>query len=148
MTVGPWSDIQFAEMSWHDNHVHAMRIVESAHGAGELLLDVDYILEWLKGPQGVQFKLVPVTLRFRGVTGLRVTLDYATPTAAMGPFSIHAIERREEVRERYTAQCWDIVVNWPTGRIAFEADGFTQETWGKLRVSDRQYLLTAEREPS
>jgi len=51
MTLGPWSESQFAEMSWHDNHVHALRVVEGAHGAGDLVLDIDYILEWLQAPQ-------------------------------------------------------------------------------------------------
>lgn len=146
MTIGPWTETQFAEMSWHDNHVHAMRIVEGAHGSGDLVLDIDYILEWLKGPQGYRFKIVPATLRFRGVTNLRVKLDYAASSAAIGPFSIHSIERREESRERYTAQCWDIVVNWPEGEISFEADGFNQEVWGKLRVSENQHLPAGERE--
>jgi hypothetical protein len=64
----------------------------------------------------------------------------------MGPFSIHGIERREEVRERYTAQCWKIAVNWPKGEISFEAEGFCQEAWGKVRVSENQRLLAGERE--
>ena len=48
MGVQTWSDSQFSEMSWHDNHVHALRIVEDVHGAGQLVLDLDYILEWMK----------------------------------------------------------------------------------------------------
>jgi hypothetical protein len=146
MSPGPWNDGQFAEMSWHDNHVHGMRIVEGPHGSGELLLDIDYILEWLKSPIGYRFKMVPATLRFRGVTGLRVALDYAASTAAIGPFSIHAIHRRRQVRERYTAQCWEIVLNWPAGEISFEADGFEQVAWGKVRLSENQRLQPGERE--
>ncbi len=146
MNLGPWTERHFAEMSWHDNHVHAMRIVEGTHGSGELVLDIDYILEWLKAPQGYQFRIVPATLQFRGVTALRISIDYAGSSAAMGPFSIHGIERREEVRERYTAQCWKIAVNWPKGEISFEAEGFSQEAWGKVRVSENQRLLAGERE--
>jgi hypothetical protein len=77
MTELRWTHEQFDEMSWHDNHVHGLRILEGAHGAGELLLDLDYILEWLKGPDEMQFRLVPVSLRFTEVTNLRVSLDYA-----------------------------------------------------------------------
>lgn len=40
-----WTDRQFAEMSWHDNHVHGLQIVRGAHGSGELVLDIDYIEE-------------------------------------------------------------------------------------------------------
>lgn len=132
-------------MSWHDNHVHALRIVEGRHGAGELLLDLDYIVEWVKGDDGMRFRIVPATLRFTQVTHLRIALDYATPSAALVPFSIHAIERRDEVRERYVAQVWKIAVNWPVGQITFEAEGFEQRSTGEAVLSDLQVLSPAQR---
>jgi hypothetical protein len=48
-----WTHETFDSMSWHDNHVHSLRIVEGEHGAGELRLDLDYITDkqWLR-PQG------------------------------------------------------------------------------------------------
>ena len=140
-----WTHEQFDEMSWHDNHVHALRILEGEHGAGELLLDLDYILEWLKGPDEMQFRLVPVTLRFTEVTNLRISLDYGSASAALGPFSIHAIERHVEHRERYAAQVWRIRVNWPVGDISFEASGYEQSSTGEAVVRLRQCLLPAER---
>jgi hypothetical protein len=142
-----WTDAQFAEMSWHDNHVHGLRIVEGEHGSGKLVLDLDYILEWLRADEaGFSFKMVPATLTFLGVTDLRLALNYAASSAAMVPFSIHRIGRRSEVRERYTAQCWTIEINWPTGEIAFEASGYEQKAWGKVKVSSQQHLLSHERE--
>ena len=93
-----WTDEQFDEMSWHDNCVHGLRIVEGTHGAGELILDLDYILEWIEVERSFQFRILPVILKFREVTDLRILLDYATPTIALGPFSIHAIERKFEQR--------------------------------------------------
>jgi hypothetical protein len=141
-----WTHEQFDQMSWHDNHVHALRVVEGQHGAGELLLDLDYILEWLKSAEAMQFRLVPVTLQFTGVTNLRISLDYASPRAALGPFSIHAIERHAEPRERYVAQVWKIVVNWPVGDVSFEAAGFEQRATGQPVVSHLQSLSPEERE--
>ena len=145
MTPGPWTEVHYQQMSWHDNHVHALRIIEGEHGSGDLVLDLDYILEWLKADEGFQFRMVPVTLRFRCVTNLRIELDYSRASAALGPFSIHAIERRGEVRERYTAQCWTININWPPGEISFEADGYEQEAWGKVVVSAEQRLQPQQR---
>jgi hypothetical protein len=52
-----WNESQFEAMSWHDNHVHGLRIREGAHGCGELELDLDDILEWL-GPTEPSFCLV------------------------------------------------------------------------------------------
>jgi hypothetical protein len=145
MALGYWTQEQFAEMSWHDNYVHALRIVQGGHGAGELVLDLDYILEWIKGADGMRFRILPVNLRFIEVTTLRITLDYASPSAAMGPFSIHAIERRTEARERYAARLWKILVSWPVGEITFEASGYEQRGWGKQVLSHLQHLLPEER---
>jgi hypothetical protein len=105
MTPLHWTHEDFERMSWHDNHVHALRIVEGRHGAGELLL----------------------------------------VSAALVPFSIHAIERRDEVRERYVAQVWKIAVNWPVGEITFEADGFEQRSTGEAVLTDLQVLSPAQR---
>ena len=132
-------------MSWHDCHVHAFRVAEGEHGAGKLELDLDYILEWKPERDKFSFLMVPVTLCFHEVFGLRVALDWATPTAGLGPFSLSAIERRTENRERYTATLWRLVVNWPAGAIEFEARGFTQEAWGREVVSQNQVLSPSER---
>ena len=145
MSLTHWTHQNFSEMSWHDNHVHALRIVEGPHGAGELILDLDYILEWIREPDGYKFRILPVALRFIEVTDLRVALDYATPTAALGPFSIHSIERRTVPRERYAAEIWKISINWPKGEITFEAKGYEQQATGTAVVSKSQCLHPAER---
>ena len=145
MNVLHWTHEQFDEMSWHDNHVHALRVVAGEHGAGELIFDIDYIVEWLGNGNEFRFRLVPATLRFTDVTDLRVSLDYASPSAAMGPFSIHAIERHTEQRERYIAQVWRIEVNWPGGEVTFEASGYEQSATGKAVLSSQQCLTPAER---
>jgi hypothetical protein len=145
MTALRWTHEQFDEMSWHDNHVHGLRIVPGDYGAGELVLDIDYIAEWLRLDDAMKFRLVPATLRFTDVTNLRITLDYASPSAATGPFSIHTIERRAEQRERYVAQLWRIEVNWPVGEISFEASGYEQSARGEVVVTSQQWLSPAER---
>jgi len=136
-------------MSWHDNHVHGLSIVEGEHGAGELLLDLDYIVEWLPGADvRCRFRIVPVVLRFLHVTDLRITLDYAVATAALGPLSLDAIERRSEVRERYTAQRWTLRINWPVGEISFVATGYEQRSTGPETVNDLQRLRADQRPAS
>lgn len=133
-------------MSWHDNHVHALRITEGDFGAGELILDIDYILEWLSTPDGgCQFRIAPSWLCFTQVTRLKLHLDYATPGAALGPFSIHAIERSIEKRESYEARLWRLKLSWPAGDITFEAEGFQQTAYGVPVISDGQWLDPEER---
>ncbi len=146
MTSQIWTDAQFDELSWYDNHIHALRIVEVSDGAGELILDVDHIVEWIKLEPGFNFRIVPVTLIFHDVMFLRMLLDYATPTAAFVPFMIHGIERRTEQRARYLAQLWKIDISWPRGEITFEARGFTQRARGDPLLSPGQCLSAEERE--
>ena len=141
-----WTDRQFDEMSWHDCHAHAIRIESGSHGAGTLVLDFDYIIEWVKLPGGgMRFRMLPARLTFHEVVNLRIRLDYATPAAALGPFSIQAIERHVEARERYQAQVWRIAINWPSGEFGFEASGYTQRGVGEPVLVDRQWLLPEER---
>lgn len=145
MSTRLWTDDEFERMSWHDNHVHALRILEGRYGSGRLLLDVDYILEWHCDAEEHRFLVQPVTLTFFDVSALRLTLDYASPSAALAPFSIDAIERRLEERERYTARLWTILISWPPGEITFEAAGYEQRAIGRAVPSREQCLRPDER---
>ena len=69
-----------------------------------------------------------------------MSLDYATPTAALGPFSIASIEREYQPRKRYVDQVWKILINWPNGEIEFEATGFLQREIGDPVLSKEQWL--------
>jgi hypothetical protein len=94
-SLGPWTTEDFDSLAWHDVHVHGLRLTSfnESHGSADLVLDIDYIMKWESSGNGFQFTLCPAELVFHGVFGLKVELDYATPTAGMCPFSIHAIER-------------------------------------------------------
>jgi hypothetical protein len=141
------TEAHFAEMSWHDNHVHGLQIRSGEHGAGELVLDIDYIVEWLCETDGTcQFRLAPASLTFRDVTDLRIDVDFASVSAALGPFSIGEI-RREFTGSPPAAAAWRIDVNWPRGAISFHAIGFTQVLRGPAVVKAEQWLEPAERDP-
>jgi hypothetical protein len=149
MAINPetcWTDADFDTLSWHDNHVHGLQISEGQYGSGELVLDLDFIVEWVRSDSGcVQFRIAPALLTFHEVTNLKIELDYRSARAAMSPFSIAAIERRLESRERYTATVWTIPLNWPNGEISFEATGFSQVLRASPIVKDQQSLTETER---
>src|SRR4051812_24354107 len=96
-----WTQRDFGEMSWHDNAVHAMRIIEGEYGGGEFLLDLDYILEWIPSGEGepLRFRIAPAELRFHETTRLRISLDYVSVTAGLTPFSIAQIHSEPIVYE-------------------------------------------------
>jgi len=141
-----WTEADFDRMSWHDNHVHGIRFIGGENGEGELVLDIDHILEWLKAEDGgFTFRIQPVTLVFHGVMFPRIAIDYAAATAAFGPFMIDGIERRMESRVRYEAQVWKLPISWPGGEVEFEARGFTQRAEGQSFVTTSQLLTPVQR---
>ncbi|MFT3986100.1 hypothetical protein [Aestuariivirga sp.] len=132
---------QVPDAGWHDNHIHAFRIAEGQHGTGELILDIDHILEWRKADTGdFQFLLSPAILTFHEVSHLRMTIDFSTVSAALGPFCISSMSSKDEKREHYMAKFWTIELGWPQGEITFEATGFDFELMGEAVVSDHQNL--------
>jgi hypothetical protein len=142
-----WTDADFDGLTWHDNHVHGLALREGNHGAGELELDIDFIQEWVTGDGGqIHFRIVPATLTFHDVRDLRLTIDYASVTAALCAFSIDGIERSRADRGNYVATLWSIPINWPSGAIAFEASGFTQVARGAPRLKAEQCLSAFERQ--
>jgi hypothetical protein len=143
-----WSTDNFDEMSWHDVHVHGFRIVrnEGENGTAELILDIDYILEWLREENEFSFIVAQASLCFHEVFGLKFTLDYVTPTAGMCAFSVAGIERERLVFPTgYTSYKWRLAINWPAGEISFQSPGFTQSLIGKPYTQRGQWLEPSQR---
>jgi hypothetical protein len=141
-----WTEADFDKLSWHDNHIHAIRFVEGPEGAGDLVLDVDHIVEWLDGEVGrFQFRVAPVKLTFHEVMFPRIAIDFGAVSAAFAPLMIQGIERRFEKRTHYTAQIWKIPITFPKGEIEFEARGFTQRTEGEPVLGASQSLSPRDR---
>jgi hypothetical protein len=141
-----WTDADFADLSWHDCSVHALRIVEGPHGAGELLLDLDYILQWLPSGGHYQFSIAPAELRFIGVTDLRMSIDYAAVSAGFTPFTLDGI-RCEPDASIGQQKRWTLKINWPTGELSFRATGFTQALTGEPSISPLMMLTPRQRGP-
>ena len=147
-SAGPWTTNDFDAMSWHDVHVHGFRLdgYKESEGSADLIFDIDFILKWDKSGDTFLFTICRADLRFHEVFGLKLTLDYATPTAGMSPFSINGIER-EAVKFPTGQQSykWRLPINWPTGSLEFQAPGFTQVLTGKPQVQSGRQSLTPEK---
>lgn len=73
-----WTEADFEDMGWHDATVHALAVEPEAHDPGRLLVDLDYILEWLPPvPPDTAFRfwVVPATLVFDHAWDLAVNVD-------------------------------------------------------------------------
>ena len=142
-----WTEANFDEMCWHDNHVHALRIEEGEHGTGQLTLDIDYIVEWLCPQDGnFSFRVAPATLTFHDVFALKIHVDWASVQAGMRPFSIDGIEReKREHPSGHVDWSWTIRVNWPEGFISFTGTRFTQVLRSEPIATQSQSLEPAQR---
>jgi hypothetical protein len=68
-----WSDADYEVMGWHDAGIHAIAFDGREPWERRLLLDIDYIFEWIKGeepPHSFSFKVAPATLVFTEVSEL------------------------------------------------------------------------------
>ncbi|MCV6974781.1 hypothetical protein H7J11_09835 [Mycobacterium bourgelatii] len=62
-----WTDADFDRMNWHDCAVHAVAFEPALPYPGRLLLDIDYIVEWIvpTPPEtAFSFRVCPATLVF------------------------------------------------------------------------------------
>jgi len=147
--VQSWNESHFDELSWHDNHVHGFWIRAGQHGAGELILDLDFIVEWLRpGDGALRFRVAPATLTFHDVYDLVVNLDYPSVQAGIEPFSIKDIEREPYVFPGGASGFrWRIPVNWPAGSITFVGRRFTQVLRSEPVETETQHLPASQRVP-
>ena len=138
----------FDAMSWHDNAVHAIRVVEGESGVAELVLDIDFIVEWLPPANGAfAFRIAPADLVFHEVSNLVVSIDYAATPAAVQPMIVHEIQREPVKYANGNASfAWRIEGLWPPkSLLSFEASSFTQTLRSLPKVSGAQYLPASER---
>jgi hypothetical protein len=144
MQPGLWTTEDFDQLSWHDVHVHGFRFAEiwDDEGEADLVFDIDYILKWEQVAGAFQFTVCPAELRFHRAFGLKFDLDYQSPSAGMRPFSIDGITKEPIHNNVYK---WSLVVNWPKGRIGFEAPAFTLKLTGEPVVQDAQFLAPVDR---
>jgi hypothetical protein len=148
---------EFDEHAWHDCHIWGFDLRAGSADEGDwtsdLVLDIDYIVEWLCAPKGrAQFRVAPATLTFHGVTDLRIDITWTPPGSqvSLHPISIARIERAAIQNQRVFLDrpyySFRIVCNWPDGgEIAFGATGFTLTLDSEAVLVDEQALTLSMR---
>ena len=150
MPTDTWTTADFDKLSWHDNAIHGFSFREGPEAVGDLVLDIDFILEWLcdRSSGSCDFRVAPATLTFHEVSDLVLSLDYVTTTAALCAPSIGEITRQELIYPNdYKSFAWTISINWPSGSICFHASGFTQVLRAEAIVASEQSLAPDQRKP-
>ena len=151
------TDGDFDRVSWHDCHVWALELragdADEQDWTSDLLLRLDYIVEWICGIDGGgQFRVAPAELIFHDVTDARVSITWAESgnRLALHLLSIDQIERTP-VPDRHSSRDlpyyrWRIRLNWPQGgEITFGAARFTQSLLAEPVLTDLQHLTRKQR---
>jgi hypothetical protein len=145
-----WTDADFERMGWHDVHLHGVAINERVERtekselhlhSSELMLDIDYILKWVKPEttgESYKFWLAPSTLVFDG--------PYELEIKSIGHINW---EISEIVRERThyptgtAGDCWKWEIHGP--EMTFLARGYKQYIKREPTLSWFQSLTYEER---
>ncbi|MCE5268172.1 MAG: hypothetical protein LLG00_09840 [Planctomycetaceae bacterium] len=147
-----WTEQDVAGLSWHDCHVHAIRIRNPEEGFDfDLILDIDYILEWIEAPQGphgnVNFVVAPALLTFSKVKKLAIDLELEYKE----DLEIDRIQRGEVLARADSdsnGHEWIIHFHSQAGRsnqIRFRSGGFILKLTGQPRRIDRQWFEDHDR---
>ena len=132
---------------WHDNLIYGFAFEIGDPGKGDwrsdLVLDIDFIVEWLCGESGTcRFLVAPARLTFHDAGDLAVSIDHGDSggRVAMNELSIDHVVR-EPIAHPVEMWRWTILLNAPQGgRLSFSASGFTQTLLEKPSLQDEQHL--------
>lgn len=159
MTPPETTQADFDTTSWHDNHIYAVSIVVGDIQAGdwrsELVLDIDHIVEWVRGTSGgVCFRVAPASLTFHNVTDARLSIDWGASgfQVALSEASINHITREQISNQKICLDrpyySWRIILNHPAGgEISFGASGYTQTCRCEPVLLEEQKLTISQRVP-
>jgi hypothetical protein len=137
-----WSDPDFDRMSWHDCPIHAF----SFNDEFELLLDIDYIFEWVqpqKGERFFKFWIAPCTLIFENVYDITFDSEHKQPVIDYVGRSNPQKPKNSDYIGRDTEYDWDIVM--VSSELSFKSVGFKQFVRQNPILSRNQCLKTDER---
>lgn len=127
-----WSEKDFDTMGWHDNHIYALAFNEEDF---KLLLDIDYILEWVHPNENetyFKFWIAPATLVFKNVKDLSINIEGSLD------IEIEEIQREEVKNGNRVEYDWKIVTG--IGLICFTSSGYEQFIRKTPKLIDNQKI--------
>jgi hypothetical protein len=139
-----WTEEDFERMGWHDALVHAFSFQP---GDWELLMDLDYILQWVDpapGEGGYRFWSAPATLVFADVADLRIELE-PFPAFELADISRSDPQASDTREDTPSSVHWLWTLDFHNGRVTFRSTGFTQSFRRPPVFNSSQSLTLEER---
>jgi hypothetical protein len=136
-----WTHADFDRMGWHDASVHAVATEPGDHDPGRLLIDLDYIVEWVP-PTGDEtnfgFWVAPATLVFDDAWDLTIDVDLHSTALELDLDDIIRTPGQPFGRSIWTLDGHNFT-------ISVASEGFVQYLRAEPIWSPRQRLDTAQR---
>jgi hypothetical protein len=120
-----WDDNDFEQMGWHDSKIYGIAFKDDKF---ELMLDIDYILEWLhpkENESNFKFWVAPATLVFRNVWDLKLSLE---GNLSLEIQDIHRANPRPPKNSKHIEEPfeYDWIIETNNGEITFQSVGYKQ----------------------
>jgi len=139
-----WTDDDFDKMSWHDCKIYGIGFDEENH---KLLLDIDFILEWVKPESNniyFSFWVSPATLVFSNVYDLNIEISTILGIDICKVLREDPkVPRNKEYINKDTEWLWRISSN--QGDITFKSVGYRQYIRREPILTDGQSIPYIER---
>ena len=131
-----YSAKDFEELGFHDCYVHGIRWDTSTYA---LILDLDYIVEWIKNKGKYEFLVASAELRFNDSSEVRLSFDW---TNLAMECQIQDIHKRESRLSLNGSECyhWEIEFTTPHGSIELWSTNFELKIQKKPVLSKVQKL--------
>ena len=138
-----WTDKDFETMGWHDNSIHAIGLLKESLDEPELVLDIDYITEWLDATPPspyMEFYIAPSTLVFHTVFDLKINMSWYYPDLRIDDITYI---NREPPYQDSDVKAW--LIQCDVGEIEFISSGFTQYMRQQPRWHPHLHFKVSER---
>ena len=124
-----WTEADFENMDWNDNTIHAFAYTKT----GELLLDIDYIFEWVEPKEEkdryYKYWLAPCTLIFENADDVVFDMGMSLPHHR----KIEGIST--DIPENPTLETqYNWLIETTNGEIALKATGYKQYVRQQPRI--------------
>ncbi len=139
-----WTEADFDRMGWHDCVIHALAFRPERY---ELLLDLDYMFEWVKPRQDethYRFWIAPAVLVFENAHSIRFDVDTS------GGLQIMSVKRASVRRPKNAdyivrEEEWEWEIDLLEGQIALWSVGYKLYVRSRPILNSQQYLKETER---
>jgi hypothetical protein len=131
-----YSAKDFDSLGFHDCYVHGIRWANSSYS---LVLDLDYIVQWMELDGAYTFWVAPAELRFDYSSDVKISLDWAKVPMQCRVQDVHR-QGRKATPNGGDNYHWEIEFAIPYGSIDLWATDFRLSTQAKPVLSPVQYL--------